>query len=57
MVDTKTVKEWLQRRIDYLEDELEGDRLSLLQSDEVIEFKGMLASYYMVNEFIDGQRR
>jgi hypothetical protein len=61
------VKNWVQKRIDYWEDEVEkhpndfetftdiGEtwRLGLERGEE----KGMLAAFYMVIECINGQRR
>lgn len=55
MVDTKKVKEWVQHRINYWEDQAEKQVLPATEED--LEGKGMLAAFYMVTEFIDGQRR
>jgi hypothetical protein len=54
MVDTKTIKEWVQRRIDFWEDSCGKTRASEYEEGED---DGMLAAFYMVVEFIDGQRR
>lgn len=55
MVDTQKIKEWVQHRIDYLEDSAEKQAHAKCSED--IEGRGMLSAFYMVMEFIDGQRR
>ena len=54
MVTTQEVKEWVQRRIDYYEDVCKTTRSSEYEEGED---DGMLAAFYMVLEFINGQRR
>jgi hypothetical protein len=56
MVDAQKVKEWVKHRIDYWEDELEkNDPKNTIE--DIIEYRAMLAAFYMVTEFIDGQQR
>ena len=55
MVDAKKIKEWVQHRINYWEDQ--ADKQVLPDTEEDIEGRGMLAAFYMVVELIDGQRR
>lgn len=55
MVSTQEVKGWVQRRIDYWESKFECPDLPPDYED--VEGRGQLAAFYMVLEFIDGQRR
>ena len=55
MVTTQEVKEWVQHRIDYWESKFESQDLPPDYED--VEGRGQLASFYMVQEFIDGTRR
>ena len=55
MVDAQKIKEWVKHRIDYWEDQAANQALPATEED--IEGRGMLAAFYMVTEFIDGQRR
>ncbi len=55
MVTTQKIKEWVQYRINYWEDQ--ADKQVLPATEEDIEGRGMLAAFYMVIELIDGQRR
>jgi len=56
MVDTQKIKEWVKHRIDYWEDELDK-KDSSNTTEDIIEYRATLAAFYMVMEFIDGQRR
>jgi len=55
MVDVNQVKKWVKQRIDHWENMAE--QTVLPPDEEDIEGRGMLAAFYMVVEFIDGQRR
>ena len=55
MVSTQEVKDWVTHRIDYWEDEL--DKKDSLTTADIIEARSILAGFYMVVEFINGQRR
>ena len=66
MVATQEIKEWVQRRIDYWENNSDHHhkepiqtlaQLAFEEGEEQGEEKGLLAGFYMVMEFIDGQRR
>jgi hypothetical protein len=54
-MDIMQVKSWVEHRIDYWEDKIE--QTVLPPDEEDIEGRGMLAAFYMVVDFIDGQRR
>lgn len=55
MVTAQEVKEWVKHRIDYWEDEL--DKKDSLTTEDRIEALSILSGFYMVVEFINGQRR
>ena len=55
IMDTQKVKEWINHRIDYWEEQ--SDKQILPATEEDIEGRGMLAAFYMIIEFLDGQRR
>lgn len=55
MVTTQEVKAWVKHRIDYWESKFESQDLP--EDYEDVEGRGQLAAFYMVREFIDGQRR
>lgn len=54
IAEVQQIKEWVQRKIDYWEDTCEKTKVSGYEEGED---DGMLAAFYMVREFIDGQRR
>lgn len=56
MVSTQKVKEWVQHRVNYWEDELDKNDPNNTVED-IIEYRATLAAFYMVLEFISGQRR
>lgn len=56
MVTTQEVKEWVTHRINYWEDELDNKNDTLTTADK-IEARAILSGFYMVVEFINGQRR
>lgn len=56
MVTTQEVKEWVNHRINYWEDELEK-KDSSRTTEDIIETRSILSGFYMVMEFINGQRR
>ncbi|CAB4128281.1 hypothetical protein UFOVP100_21 [uncultured Caudovirales phage] len=55
MIDKNEMKKWIQRRIDYFETKFEMQPKP--RDEEDVEERGMLAAFYMVTEFIEGQRR
>ncbi len=56
MVTTQEVKAWVTHRIDYWEDGLENKRDSFTTEDKTAALS-ILSGFYMVVEFINGQRR
>ncbi len=50
-----SIKKWIKHRIDYYEDQAEKQVNRL--TEESIEENGMLSAYYMVIEYIEGQRK
>lgn len=65
MVSVEQVREWVQHRIDYWEEVCEKHQDEIPRNNEDAyksgfeegEDRGMLAAYYMVIEYINGQRR
>lgn len=55
MVDAQKVKEWVNHRINYWESKFESQDLPPDYED--VEGRGQLAAFYMVIEYIDGQRK
>ena len=55
MVTTNEIKEWIKHRVDFWESNFESQDLPPDYED--VEGRGQLAAFYMVIEFIDGQRR
>lgn len=56
-MDSKKIKDWIEKRIDFWEHFLKNHPYGFVNHEDEKECLGMLKAFKMVVEFIEGQRR